>query len=174
MTKPAEKTVANTHTVMNRLVMPGDANTFGTLMGGHLLNWMDMCAAIAARRHSNSYAMTVSIDRVPFISSIALGEVVIIQAEVTRAFRKSMEVAVNVTAENLKTAEKRLVTATFFTFAAVDANGVTIPMPEIIPETSAQKSRYEEAGGRRDKRLKDSGLFKKAAELFSAEDEGAG
>ena len=173
MTKSAKKTVADTRTVMNRLVMPGDANTFGTLMGGHLLNWMDMCAAIAARRHSNSYAMTVSIDRVQFISSIALGEVVIIEAEVTRAFRKSMEVAVKVTAENLKSSDKRLVTATFFTFAAVDADGATIPVPEIIPETSARKIRYEEAGGRRDQRLKDSGLFKKAAEPFSAEDEGA-
>lgn len=164
MGKTGEKTVASSRAVMNRLVMPEDANTLGTLMGGVLMHWMDMCAAIAARRHSNTYAMTVTVDRIPFASSVQVGEVVIIEAEVTRAFRSSMEVGLRVMAENLKTGEKRLCTRTWFSFVAVDSEGNSLPVPEVIPETEEQQRQYKEAEKRRSERLKEADGIRMEAE----------
>ncbi|MFO8030824.1 MAG: acyl-CoA thioesterase [Cyclonatronaceae bacterium] len=164
MGKTGKKTVASSRAVMNRLVMPEDANTLGTLMGGVLMHWMDMCAAIAARRHSNTYAMTVTVDRIPFASSVQVGEVVIIEAEVTRAFRSSMEVGLRVMAENLKNGEKRLCTRTWFSFVAVDAEGSSLPVPEVIPETEEQQRQYKEAEKRRSDRLKEAERIRKEAE----------
>ncbi len=169
MTKTGRKTVAGSVAVMDRLVMPEDANTFGTLMGGVLMHWMDMCAAISARRHSNSYAMTVSVDRITFVSSIEVGEVAVLEAEVTRAFRSSMEVGLRVMAENLETGKKRLCASTFYSFAAVDADGNAVRVPEIVPETDDQKQRYIDAEKRRADRLEDARRIREEAERFQAE-----
>ncbi len=160
------KTVAESRSVMHRLVMPEDSNTIGTLMGGVLMHWMDMCAAIAARRHSNSYAMTVTVDRIQFIGSVSVGEVVNLEAEVTRAFRTSMEVGMRVIAENLETGEKRLCASTFYSFVAVDKQGHTLPVPEVVPETREQKERYRDAEKRRSARLEDAARIREEAEAF--------
>ncbi len=170
MTKSDKKTVAASRSVMNRLVMPEDTNTFGTLMGGVLMHWMDMCAAISARRHSNSYAMTVTVDRIRFISPVRLGEVVNIESEVTRTFRSSMEVGLRVIAENLKTGEKRLCTSTYFSFVAVDSEGHSLTVPEIVPETERQKQRYRDAEMRRAARLEDARKVQKESELTDQDD----
>ncbi|TVQ70495.1 MAG: acyl-CoA thioesterase [Balneolaceae bacterium] len=160
------KTVDESRSVMHRLVMPEDSNTLGTLMGGVLMHWMDMCAAIAARRHSNTYAMTVTVDRIQFVGSVRVGEVVNLEAEVTRAFRTSMEIGLRVIAENLDTGEKRLCASTFYSFVAVDRDGSTLPVPEVIPETDGQKKRYRDAEERRSARLEDAGRIREEAEAF--------
>ncbi len=148
-----EKTVAMSRVRMNELVMPNDTNPLGNLMGGRLLHWMDVCSAIAAQRHSNRSVVTVSVDSVEFKHAIKLGEVVVIEGEVTRAFRTSMEVAMEVWAENLRTGSRRLCTTSFYTFVAVDSDGNPIPVPPIITETELEKTRYEEAAKRRAARL---------------------
>ncbi len=163
------KLVAASRSVMHRLVMPEDSNTLGTLMGGVLMHWMDMCAAIAARRHSNSYAMTVTVDRIQFVGSVQVGEVVILEAEVTRAFRTSMEVGLRVIAENLDTGKKRLCASTFYSFVAVDKEGNTLAVPEVIPETEEQKLRYRDAENRRSSRLEDAGRISEEAKRFEKE-----
>jgi acyl-CoA hydrolase len=147
---------------MNELVMPNDTNPLGNLMGGRLLQWMDVCSAISAQRHCNRNVVTVSVDNVEFKSAIRLGEVVVIEAEVTRAFTTSMEVAMEVWAENLRTGERRLCTTSFYTFVSVDADGRPVPVPPIIPESDFEKERYEQAQDRRDMRLKISNQNKEA------------
>ncbi len=149
-------TVAASRVRMNELVMPNDTNPLGSLMGGRLLQWMDVCSAIAAQRHCSQNAVTVSVDSVEFLNSVKLGEVAVIEGEVTRTFRTSMEVAMQVWAENLRAGTRSLCTTSFYTFVAVDADGRPVPVPEIIPETEFEKQRYKEAELRREIRLEQS------------------
>ncbi|HKJ32057.1 MAG TPA: acyl-CoA thioesterase [Balneolales bacterium] len=149
----SKRTVAASRIRMNELVMPNDTNPLGNLMGGRLLQWMDVCSAISAQRHCNRNVVTVSVDSVEFKSAIKLGEVVVIEGEVTRSFHTSMEVAMQVWAENLRTGERRLCTTSYYTFVAVDADGNTVPVPPIIPETGFEKRRFKEAEERREIRL---------------------
>ncbi len=149
-----EKTVAASRVRMNELVMPNDTNPLGNLMGGRLLQWMDICSAISSQRHCNRNVVTISVDNVEFKSGIKLGEVVVIEAEVARTFTSSMEVAMQVWAENMRTGERRLCTTSFYTFVSVDADGRPVTVPQIIPQTDFEKERYEQAEERRELRLK--------------------
>lgn len=153
-----QKTVSASRVRMNELVMPNDTNPLGNLMGGRLLHLMDICSAISAQRHCNRNVVTVSVDSVEFREAIRLGEVVVIEGEITRAFRTSMEVAIQVWAENLRTGSRRLCTTSFYTFVAVDADGNPVPVPAIIAETDFERSRFEEAAERRRVRLEMSKL----------------
>ena len=153
-TDTTQKTVSASRVRMNELVMPNDTNPLGNLMGGRLMQWMDVCSAISAQRHCNRNVVTVAADSIEFKNAIQLGEVVVIEGEVTRTFTSSMEIAMEVWAENLRTGERRLCTTSFYTFVAVDADGKTVPVPEIIPETEFEKERYEQAAKRREMRLK--------------------
>jgi len=148
-----KKTVSASRVRMNELVMPNDTNPLGNLMGGRLMQWMDICSAISAQRHCNRNVVTVAADSIEFRHAIKLGEVVVIEGEVTRAFNTSMEVAMEVWAENLRTGERRLCTTSFYTFVAVDADGKTVPVPRIIPETDFEAERFEQAEKRRAMRL---------------------
>ncbi len=150
---PSQRTVAASRVRMNELVMPNDTNPLGNLMGGRLLQWMDICSAISAQRHCNRNVVTVSVDSVEFRNAIRLGEVVVIEGEVTRAFHSSMEIAMKVWAENLRTNTRRLCTTSFYTFVAVDADGKPVPVPQIIPETDFEKQRFNQAEERRTIRL---------------------
>lgn len=152
-TDTSKKTVAASRVRMNELVMPNDTNPLGNLMGGRLMQWMDICSAISAQRHSNEIVVTVAADSIEFKNAITLGEVVVIEGEVTRAFNTSMEIAMEVWVENLRTGERRLCTTSFYTFVAVDENGNSVPVPEIIPETDFEKERYQQAEQRRKMRL---------------------
>lgn len=148
------KTVSASRARMNELVMPNDTNPLGNLMGGRLMQWMDICSAISAQRHCNRNVVTVAADSVQFKNAIQLGELVVIEGEVTRTFNSSMEIAMEAWAENLRTGERRLCTTSFYTFVAVDADGSPVPVPDIIPETDFEKERFEQAEQRRNMRLK--------------------
>ena len=147
---------------MNELVLPNDTNTLGNLMGGRLLHFMDICAAIASQRHSNRVVVTASVDNVDFQSAIRLGEVVVMEAVVNRAFTTSMETEVNVWAEDTTTGERRKCNRAFYTFVAVDQNGRPIPVPPLAPETDDERERYEAAQRRRELRLILSGRLQLA------------
>ena len=138
---------------MNELVLPNDTNTLGNLLGGRLLHLMDICAAIAAQRHSNRVVVTASVDNVDFQSAIRLGEVVILESTVNRAFTTSMETEIDVWAEDTTTGQRRKCNRAFYTFVAVDQNGRPIPVPPLRPETPEEVERYEGAGRRRELRL---------------------
>lgn len=135
------------------LVLPNDTNTLGNLMGGRLLHLMDVCAAISAQRHSNRTVVTASVDSVDFRSAIRLGEVVVLRAVVTRAFTTSMEVGIEVWAEDNRAGTKRHCNRAYYTFVAVDGDGRPIPVPAVAPETDEELANYESAGRRRQLRL---------------------
>ena len=138
---------------MNELVLPNDTNTLGNLMGGRLLHLMDVCAAIAAQRHSNRTVVTASVDSVDFRSAIRLGEVVVMRATVNRAFRTSMEVGIDVWAEDNTAGTRRHCNHAYYTFVAVDDDAAPVAVRPLHPETEAEQERFEAAARRREVRL---------------------
>ncbi|WP_297334958.1 acyl-CoA thioesterase [Algoriphagus sp.] len=140
-------------TIMTEMVLPNDTNTLNNLMGGRLMHWMDVVAAIAAQKHSNRIVVTASADSISFKQPIALGNVVTLQAKVTRAFNSSMEVFIEVSAEDIPASKKTITHRAFFTFVAVDQNGKPIEIPEVVPETPEEVELYEGALRRRQLRL---------------------
>ncbi len=142
---------------MNELVLPNDTNTLGNLMGGRLLHIMDVCAAIAAKRHSNRTVVTASVDSVDFRGPVHLGEVVVLEATVNRAFTTSMEVQIDVWAEDTSTGTQRRCNRAYYTFVAVDQSGRPIPVAAVAPETAEEQERYGAAARRRELRLVLSG-----------------
>lgn len=147
------KSPADSLSEMTELVLPNDTNVLGNLMGGRLLHWMDIVSAIAAAKHCNRVVVTVSVDFVDFKNPIKLGEIVILKARVTRAFNTSMEVKIDVTAQNLQTAEVRECNTAFYTFVAVDQSGFPIPVNGLVPVTEEEKDLFESAMRRRELRL---------------------
>lgn len=139
--------------VMNELVLPNDTNTLNNLMGGRLLHWMDIAAAIAAQKHCNRIVVTASVDNVSFKQPIKLGDVITIQAQVTRSFHTSLEVRLDVWAENIPSGSRVKSNEAYYTFVAVDQSGNTIPVPEVIPETEDEKKLFDGALRRRQLRL---------------------
>src|SRR6201995_6038888 len=96
-----EKSPRESPTIMNELVLPNDTNTLNHLMGGRLLHWMDIAAAISAQKHCNRIVVTASVDNVSFKHSIKVSDVITINAKVTPAFNTSVEVRMDVWAENI-------------------------------------------------------------------------
>src|ERR1700761_5193100 len=154
------KSPKESHTIMNELVLPNDTNTLNNLMGGRLLHWMDIAAAIAAQKHCNRIVVTASVDNVSFQHPIKLGDVISIESKVTRAFNTSVEVRLDVWAENIPTGSRVKSNEAYYTFVALDQNGRTIPVPELIPETTEDMVLYDGALRRRQLRLILAGKMK--------------
>ena len=138
---------------MTELVLPNDTNTLNNLMGGRLMHWMDIGAAIAAQRHSNRIVVTASVDNISFGKPIQLGDVVTLTASISRAFNSSMEVYIKVKSENIPGGKSEVTHSAFFTFVAVDQGGRPIDVPEAVPETDEEKELYAGALRRRQLRL---------------------
>ena len=147
------RTARNSFITMNELVLPNDTNTFGDLMGGKLMYWMDIAAYLSAAKHCNSACMTASVDNLSFKSPIRLGNVICIEACVTRAFNSSMEVHLKVWNQNMITQSRELSNEAFFTFVGLDENKKPKKVPEVIPETEEEKKYYAGALRRRQLRL---------------------
>src|ERR1700742_1983961 len=114
------KTPRESLTIMNELVLPNDTNTLNNLMVGRLLHWMDIAAAISGQKHCNLIVVTASVDNVSFKHSIKLGDVVSIEARVTRAFNTSVEVRMDVWAENIPSGTRAKSNEAYYTFVALD------------------------------------------------------
>jgi len=141
------------YTIMNELVLPNDTNTLNNLMGGRLLHWMDIASAISAQKHCNRIVVTASVDNVSFKAPIKLGDVVSIEAKVSRAFTTSVEVRMDVWAENIPSGTRVKSNEAYYTFVALDSDGNTVTVPELIPETVEEKILFEGALRRRQLRL---------------------
>lgn len=150
---PKKKFAKESATIMTEMVLPNDTNTLNNLMGGKLMHWLDVVAAIAAQKHSNRIVVTASADNISFKEPIALGNVVTLKSQVTRAFNSSMEVFIEVVAEDIPANKKIMTHRAFFTFVAVDQNGKPIEVPEVVPETPEEIEHYEGALRRRQLRL---------------------
>jgi acyl-CoA hydrolase len=163
------KTPTQSYVSMTELVLPNDTNTLNNLMGGRLMHWMDVVSAISAQKHCNSIVVTASVDNISFRTPIALGNVVTLKAKVTRAFNTSVEVRIDVDAENIPEGKKVASNSAYFTFVAVDKNGSPVEIPEVLPETEEEKALFDGALRRRQVRLVLSGRMKphEAIELRS-------
>ena len=154
------KTVRASRCVKNEIVLPNDTNGLGNLMGGRLLHWMDICAAISAQRHANSVCVTAAVDSVEFQAPIRQGDIVVLESQVNRAFRTSMEVELNVWTENPRAQTRIKCNRAFYTFVAVDETGQPKPVPPIHPETDEERERYAMAARRREIRFFLSGRLR--------------
>ncbi|WP_158796705.1 acyl-CoA thioesterase [Pedobacter sp. L105] len=154
------KNPKHSFTIMNELVLPNDTNTLNNLMGGRLLHWMDIAAAISGQKHCNRIVVTASVDNVSFQHPIKLGDVITIEAKVTRAFHTSVEVRLDVWAENIPSGSRQKSNEAYYTFVALDSNGKTIPVPELVPETEDEIELYAGALRRRQLRLILAGKMK--------------
>ncbi len=150
---PNQKFAKDSVTIMTEMVLPNDTNTLHNLMGGRLMHWMDIVAAIAAQKHCNRIVVTASVDNISFKEPINLGNVVTLRSQVTRAFNSSMEVFIEVTAEDIPACKKIMTHRAFFTFVAVDQNGKPIEIPQVVPETAEEIELFEGALRRRQLRL---------------------
>jgi acyl-CoA hydrolase len=142
--------VSDSRSEMNEIVLPNDTNPLGFLLGGRLMHWIDMAGAMAAHRHSRSYAVTASIDHLDFLVPVHVGDLVILRSSVNRAFHTSMEVGVKVWVENYLQDRTSHVSSAYLTFVAVDKAGNRISVPPVTPETGDEKRRYEGAARRRE------------------------
>jgi acyl-CoA hydrolase len=123
------------------------------LFGGTLVQWIDVCGAVAAMRHSQGAVVTASIDRLDFLVPIRVGDVVVLQAQVNFASRTSMEVGCRVYTDDPRTGERRYTTKAYLTFVATDAAGRPRPVPPIHPQSREDKRRFQNAIQRREDRL---------------------
>jgi len=147
------KTPSETVTTMTEIVLPNDTNTFNNLRGGRILHWMDVCSAISSSKHTESVVVTAAVDNVSFENPIRLGDVVTINAKVTRAFKTSLEVFLEVYADNIPNGTKYKSNEAFYTFVGLDSNGKPKEAPELTPESKKEKKLYEGAQKRRELRL---------------------
>lgn len=143
------KTAKDSIAISTEIVLPNDTNTLGNLMGGRLLHWMDITAAISAYRHCSRIVVTASVNNVSFNQPIKLGDVVTLQAKVSRSFNSSMEVFIDVWVEDNMRQKKVKCNEAIYTFVAVDQLGNPIQVPGLIPESEEEQQRFAGALRRR-------------------------
>ena len=136
-------------TVVTDLVLPSETNPLGNMFGGELLARMDRAASISARRHCRRIVTTVSVNHVAFSKMIPLGSVVTIEAKVSRAFKSSMEVVMDIWIEDRESGARKQSNVGIYTFVAVDESGQPVTVPAIIPESDLEKNRFDAALRRR-------------------------
>ena len=154
------KTPKESRAILTEMVMPNDTNNLNNLMGGRLLHWMDIAAAITANRHCNRLSVTASVNNVSFGNPIPQGSIVTLEANISRAFNSSMEIFIDVWTEDGMTGEKTKCNEAIYTFVAVNEMGRPAKVPEVNPETDLEKTRYDGALRRRQLSLILSGKMK--------------
>ena len=154
-------TPEQTRCVMTQIVMPMHTNGApGIMFGGIMMQWIDVCAGVAAMRHAAGAVLTASIDRLDFLSPVHVGEIVVLQAQVNFAGRTSMEVGCRVETEDMRTGTRRYVTKSYLTFVAVDDQGKPRGVPPLELVTAEDHRRHADAEFRKAARLKAAGRDK--------------
>jgi acyl-CoA hydrolase len=148
------KKISESRTLMSQLMMPNDANQMGTIHGGAILSIADKVAYVCGCRHADSYCVTASVDRVSFDSPIKIGQLVTFEATIRYTGRTSMEIGIDIFAEDLLTRVKTHTNTCYFTMVAIDENGKPKTVPQLILETEDEKRRFEEAKLRKELSLK--------------------
>ena len=154
------KKAKESYSSVTEMVLPNDTNVLNNMMGGRIMHLMDIAGAIAAQRHSNRTVVTASVDNISFKRPIYLGNVITINAQVTRAFSTSMEVYIEVITENIPEKIKNKSHEAFYTFVGVNDQGKPVKIPELIPETERELELFKSAQQRRDLRLLLDGRIK--------------
>ncbi len=149
------RAVRESRSEMVEAVLPNDANMLGNILGGRVMHLMDIAAALAAHRHSNSLVVTASVDHLDFRNPIKVGEFIVLKSSVNRVFHTSMEVGVKVFSENVLTGERRHTSTAYLTFVSVDGEGRPQAIRPLVVETAEERRRFRDAGIRRRARLEE-------------------
>lgn len=144
------RTVSDSQSEMTELILPNDTNTLGNLLGGRLMNFIDLVGAMAAYRHARSNVVTASMEHIDFIAPVHVGDLLILKSSLNRAFKTSMEVGVKVWVENTIAGIHRHVASAYLTFVAIDTQGRRVPVPPLEIQGDEETRRYEDAGRRRE------------------------
>ncbi len=139
------KTPSESATITTDIVLPGETNPLNNLFGGELLARMDRAASISARRHTRRVCVTASVNNVAFNNAIPLGSVVTLEAKVSRTFKTSLEIFIDVWIEDRESGNRLKANEAIYTFVAVDERGKPVEIPPVIPETEIEKQRFEAA-----------------------------
>jgi acyl-CoA hydrolase len=146
------RSVSESQSEMTELVLPNDTNPLSHLLGGRLMHFIDLVAAMAAYRHARAHVVTASMEHIDFIAPVHVGDLVILKASVNRAFKTSMEVGVKAWVENAIAGSHQHIASAYLTFVAIDANGRRVAVPALIIEGAEEKRRFDDAGRRRERR----------------------
>lgn len=149
----AAKSPKESEVVMTQMILPPDANNLNAAFGGKVMEWIDICGAIAAQRHCRQVVVTASMDDLHFHAPIRVGWIALLRARVLAAFRSSMEVGVTVHAENPLTGERTLTTSALMTFVALNKEGGRVLVPQLKIDTEEERLAFKEAEERRAQRL---------------------
>jgi acyl-CoA hydrolase len=147
--KPAGKRVSESTTTSVRIMMPTDANIRGNVFGGSIMKYMDEIAAVVAFRHAKKNVVTASIDRMNFLAPVYLGNLLVLKASVNYVGKTSMEIGVRMEAEDLITGQVTHAGSCFLTYVALDDEGRPTAVEPVLPVSSDEKRRYNEAATRR-------------------------
>ncbi len=148
------KSPRESHTALERLVLPGDTNTFNALYGGRLLEWVDNVASIVATKHSRRHTVTGSIDSLFFLSPIRLGDIVRMEGRINYVTTSTMEIEVDVLSEESLTGIRKVTTKAFLTYVAVDEDGKPTPVPRLKLSTKVERMRFKDGAKRSELRLR--------------------
>lgn len=147
------RTVSESRVTMTEIVMPNDTNPLGNCMGGRVMHFIDIAAAISARRHARTTCVTAAVDEIVFVAPVPMGSVLVLSASVNLACRTSMEVGVRVELESLASGIRSHCASAYLTFVALDETGRPMPVPPLDAETDDEKRRLKAAEARRELRL---------------------
>ncbi|MDQ3109714.1 MAG: acyl-CoA thioesterase [Bacteroidota bacterium] len=139
------KSPSDSETIKTEVVCPNDTNPMGMLLGGRLVQWMDIAAAVCAQNHAEKICVTASIDSVNFKNSARVGDIITIKAKITRAFETSMEIFVETQAKNVLSQESYLINEAYFTFVALDDQARATAVCALKPKTKIEIGRYKNA-----------------------------
>lgn len=156
----AARKVDDSQITMTELVLPHHTNQLGTLFGGQLMYWIDICASLSAEKHTGKVCVTASVDKIDFHHPVKLGDAVTLLSSVNRVFNTSLEVGVKVFAQSFKEGTSKHTNSAYLTFVCVDAEGKPTKAIEALPETNEQKRRFNEALIRRENRLRNRSFEK--------------
>jgi acyl-CoA hydrolase len=138
---------------MTWIVMPGQTNALGTVFGGQVMAWIDVCAAVAAQRYCRTNVVTAAMDQLVFEAPVRHGDICVLQAMVNWAGRTSMEVGVRVEAEDPMTGRRTHTATSYLTFVSLGADGRPAAVPSLTVATDDERRRFAEAELRRAARL---------------------
>lgn len=147
------KSPAESEIIMTELVIPNDANILGNVLGGRVMHWIDLSAAMAAHRHCNSICVTASIEGLSFLHPIKLGQLALLRARVVYVGKTSLIVKVIIHSEDMDTGEQLKTTEAYLTFVCLGPNGKPRKVPRLILQTEDEKAEFAKAENSRRKRL---------------------
>ncbi|HRG44432.1 MAG TPA: acyl-CoA thioesterase [Saprospiraceae bacterium] len=145
------KSPAYSETIKTEVVCPNDTNPMGILLGGRLVQWMDIAAAVCAQTHAESISVTASIDHVRFFHSAKVGDILTIKARITRAFNTSMEIMVEATVRQVGKPEVKPLSLAYFTFVAIDSNAQKRSISPVVTTTEEEEKNFILAGKRKER-----------------------